>query len=67
MKANIEERKKPALFLTVTNTKESVEAFAKATNHCNKFLVRGGRHCNHNNAMKPSEIEANNRDVKMMK
>ena len=67
MKANIEERKKPALFLTVTNTKESVEAFAKATNHCNKFLVTGGRHYTDNDALKSAEIEANNRDVKMMK
>ena len=66
LKAKTQERKKPSLSLMLPHTKGSVEALAKATTHGDKFLVTGGRHYTDNDALKSAEIEANNRDVKMM-
>ena len=67
LKANIQERKKLALSITETHTKESVENIAKATTHGDNLLVIGGRHYTHDDDLKPAEIEAKNRDVNMMK
>ena len=49
-----------------TSYKKIVEALAKATTHGEKFLVTGGKHYTHDAALKLSEIEAKNRDVKIM-
>ena len=65
-KAEIQERKNVALSLTVPHTKKSVEDISKATTHSNKFMVTSGRHNTHDNARKSAEIQAKNRDVKMM-
>ena len=66
LKAKTQERKKPSLSLMLPHTKGSVEALAKATTHGEKFLVTGGKHYTHDAALKLSEIEAKNRDVKIM-
>ena len=44
--------KKPESYLPVPHRKGSVEAHSKATTHCDKFLMTGGRNYTHDDALK---------------